>query len=551
MSALKYPDIPAFFAGKTVLVTGGTGFMGKVLLEKMLRSCPEVRRIYVIMRPKRGKEVGARLQDLVHSQVFDRVKEERPGVMSKLHAVAGDVSCEDLGLTGVTAFGTGSEADTEVVDVDEMRRRLLEEVSIVFHCAANVRFDLHLKMALNFNTKGTLQMLRLCRKMKHLEAFVHVSTAYCHCEQKVLEEITYEPPHDPHKLLPSMQWLPDDAVKLITPILIGNLPNTYAYSKNISEKLVTEYSAEMPIAIARPSIVTAAWEEPIPGWVETLHGPTGLLVGAGKGVIRSMHCKAEYLADIIPVDIAINALLAIAWKVGNTNLKGKPYVVNVTESGVNPVSWGDMLEYGRKHLYENPLENAIWFPDGSIKSNKTMHDLCVILFHYFPAYLLDFLITICGKKPFMVRIQNRIQGGLEILQYYTTKEWVFENTNFLSLWKDMTSQDKNIFPIDMTAVDWNPYIRGTVLGTRQFCLHEDLSTIPKARKHLRRLYYLDRAVSGFFYLLLIWITFCCTDGMISLFSWIMEGGMNLLHAATPGLRYVNAESEMDAILPPS
>jgi fatty acyl-CoA reductase len=36
--------------------------------------------------------------------------------------------------------------------------------------------------------------------------------------------------------------------------LVGNLPNTYAYSKNLTEQLVGNYSSKFPIAIARPSI---------------------------------------------------------------------------------------------------------------------------------------------------------------------------------------------------------------------------------------------------------------------------------------------------------
>ena len=32
---------------------------------------------------------------------------------------------------------------------------------------------------------------------------------------------------------------------------------------------------DIPLAIVRPSIVTAARQEPIPGWVDNLNGPTG------------------------------------------------------------------------------------------------------------------------------------------------------------------------------------------------------------------------------------------------------------------------------------
>ena len=64
--------------------------------------------------------------------------------------------------------------------------------------------------------------------------------------------------------------------------------------------------------------VIPAWKEPLPGWVDSLNGPVGLLVGAGKGVIRSVHCKGEYIAQMIPVDVAINGLIAIAWRIGTS-----------------------------------------------------------------------------------------------------------------------------------------------------------------------------------------------------------------------------------------
>jgi len=62
-------------------------------------------------------------------------------------------------------------------------------------------------------------------------------------------------------------------------------------------------------------VVTSSYSEPLVGWVDNLNGPTGLMVGAGKGVIRSMHCKAEYNAEVMPVDMTINAVIAITYKI--------------------------------------------------------------------------------------------------------------------------------------------------------------------------------------------------------------------------------------------
>lgn len=70
-----------------------------------------------------------------------------------------------------------------------------------------------------------------------------------------------------------------------------------------------------PPAVYMASIptVAAAWREPLPGWVDNLNGPTGLIVGAGKGMLRTLHCRGELVADLIPVDIPINLLIVAAW----------------------------------------------------------------------------------------------------------------------------------------------------------------------------------------------------------------------------------------------
>lgn len=64
------------------------------------------------------------------------------------------------------------------------------------------------------------------------------------------------------------------------------------------------------------NIVFSAWKKPIPGWIEGMNGPTGLAIGAARGVIRSMHCNPDYNIDAIPVDVTINGIIAIAWQRG-------------------------------------------------------------------------------------------------------------------------------------------------------------------------------------------------------------------------------------------
>jgi fatty acyl-CoA reductase len=66
---MKNPNIAEFYQDKSILITGATGFMGKVLVEKLLRSCPGIDRVYLLLRPSKGKDVTSRLQELINNEV--------------------------------------------------------------------------------------------------------------------------------------------------------------------------------------------------------------------------------------------------------------------------------------------------------------------------------------------------------------------------------------------------------------------------------------------------------------------------------------------------
>lgn len=91
--------IQKFFAGSNVFVTGGTGFLGKLLIEKLLRSCPEVSSLYVLIRNKKGKNLHQRIDELFDDVVFDGLREVQPKFRHKVVAVGGDCSLPELGLS--------------------------------------------------------------------------------------------------------------------------------------------------------------------------------------------------------------------------------------------------------------------------------------------------------------------------------------------------------------------------------------------------------------------------------------------------------------------
>jgi len=61
------------FKGKCIFITGGTGFVGKVLVEKMLRDCSQLDKIYLLVRPKKGKEPSTRVDELFESPVSRKI----------------------------------------------------------------------------------------------------------------------------------------------------------------------------------------------------------------------------------------------------------------------------------------------------------------------------------------------------------------------------------------------------------------------------------------------------------------------------------------------
>jgi alcohol-forming fatty acyl-CoA reductase len=58
-------SIKGFYDGAEIFITGGTGYIGKVLIEKLLRTCQGIKRIYVLMRLKKatGEQRIERLMD--------------------------------------------------------------------------------------------------------------------------------------------------------------------------------------------------------------------------------------------------------------------------------------------------------------------------------------------------------------------------------------------------------------------------------------------------------------------------------------------------------
>lgn len=59
--------------------------------------------------------------------------------------------------------------------------------------------------------------------------------------------------------------------------------------------------------------VIATANEPLPGWIDNLYGPTGIVTGVMTGIIKSLPCDLNAVTDLVPADLTVNALIAASW----------------------------------------------------------------------------------------------------------------------------------------------------------------------------------------------------------------------------------------------
>lgn len=291
----EFSTIRSFYTNKGVFITGATGFLGKVLLEKVLRSLP-VDQVFILVRGKKDETPAQRVESLLAGPLFDRLRKEKPDFVSKITPVIGDIMHPHFGLSQK--------------DLNLLRSR----ASIAIHCAATVSFNEKLRLALQMNVVAVQRLVAICKSFQKLDAIVHVSTAYANCDRLRILEQVYPPCVDPYKLIEATTWLDDDQLEGLTSSLLGRRPNTYTMTKSLGEYVLCREGQNLPVSIFRPSIVGATYNEPLPGWQDNLNGPGGLYLACGKGVLRVMKGDVNAKADIIPVDFCANMLIAIAWR---------------------------------------------------------------------------------------------------------------------------------------------------------------------------------------------------------------------------------------------
>jgi len=309
------------------MLTGCTGFIGKVLLEKILWSIPKVGKIFLMVRQKRNQTNTERIKQILSSKCFMRCKQARGDnefmkwALEKIIPVQGDLINEGLGLSA------------------EDRMMVENEVHVIINCAASVNFDDPLHDALNINYFGCLRMLELAKNSKNIQAFCHVSTAYVNCNlsgDAVIDEVIHNQDQEVERMVSKfMQMNPAQCAENLK-VLMEGYPNTYTFTKAMAERSILKKRGNLPTCIVRPAMVGPSVKEPFVGWTDTISALSGPIYAGAIGVYNYQVGYGKENVDLVAVDQCCNHIL-----IATTHCAFHPeelHVYNHSSTDVNPIT---------------------------------------------------------------------------------------------------------------------------------------------------------------------------------------------------------------------
>ncbi|CAF2769791.1 unnamed protein product [Rotaria sp. Silwood2] len=485
-------NIPDFYQGKNILVLGSTTFPGKVLLEKLLRSCPNIEKIYCPIHPTK-KTVTHHLSpadtfaEIYTTKLFDRVRRVNAKFQEKIIPF-------DINILISSSTTANNEIDLNEEKQSELIswRNLQKTIDLCFYIANNsVDFEeQNLKDMIQTNVMDLKSILTFLKTCTQLKSIVYLSSIYANIDCPFIDECIYPCPIEPQKLVDALDWMDKEMVALATPKLIGPKANAFAFSHWLAETVLSgEQQSLPPISIIRVSIIGAAWKEPYPGWVEKSNGPSELFAAAGRGYLRSMKGDSHDILDIVPVDIPVNLLITATWEKCFEEKKQNLTIYHCTSSGLNPFHWHEMSNYFIEYSKRIPYEHAFRRPNLSVTSHSLIHDSYVFFSHLIPAYLADIGLRLIGRKAHVVDLYknlHRILLGLESFIIRGEIQCSYDNLNSL---RQLVNETNNIneFNFDIRALHWPTYIESYLIGTKRYVLNEDMKCLNGAQKHLNNL----------------------------------------------------------------
>ena len=494
-------------AGKRIAITGSTGFVGTALVERLLRSAPGCD-LVLLVRPSRRHNATERVRrEIFKNDAFDRLRAELSDtaepfdamVARRVVAIGGDVSTDGLGL---------NDAD----------RAIFASCDIVIHSAAAVAFDSPLDTAVEINLLGPTRIAETLNALDVAPHLVAVSTCYVAGNRRgnAPEQLVSDGPfdlglnwrkevtaarrlrsdteaasRDPERLrgfraeacsqlgaagAPALaakteqlrdRWVSDQLVEAgrARAASVG-WPDAYAYTKALGEQALTETKGKVPVSIVRPSIIESALAEPFPGWIRGFRMAEPVIISYARGLLKQFPGVPEGTVDVIPVDIVVAAIIAVA-AVGPEQA---PPITHVASGSTNPLRYRLLVDRVRDWFTEHPLYDAegqpIVVPEWQFPARgKVQQQLGRAKMIAERSERALQMLPLRGKQAvWAARLEERkieIDRAFEYVQLYglyTECEAIYQVDNLLKMWHSLDTADQAAFNFDPQSVDWATYV---------------------------------------------------------------------------------------------
>lgn len=349
--------VRATLSGRHLVVTGATGFVGKVWLCHLLTTVPDVGRVTLLVRGTRREPAAARVARMIDtSPVFRPLRAAVPEDLGAWLDARLEVIDADI-----TRPGCGLDAPT--------RERLARTADALVHIAGLTDFQPDPRKGLPANVDGTRHAAALAATFRQ-PRMLHVSTAFVAGMRggevgetldagtsplglpfDVEEEIAAA-----HALCDALPTVDERIDTLAARARALGWPNLYTYSKGLAEHLLATLPVDL--TIVRPTVVECARTFPFPGWNEGLNTSGPILWFCGTA-FRALPANARHRFDVVPVDAVVRALtVALA-----RHLRGEAEPVHhVGTSDINPATFERIVELSAlaKRRHVSRASSSVW-----------------------------------------------------------------------------------------------------------------------------------------------------------------------------------------------
>jgi alcohol-forming fatty acyl-CoA reductase len=300
-----------------ILLTGVTGFLGKVVLEELFRRRDEYRldKVIILTRPKRGQKPEIRLlKEIVSSPCFANLP---TGWVDSVQVVEGDLALPNCGIEEL------------------LLEKVCGEITPIIHCAGCVSFESPILEAIAANVTTSVNICDLAEDCPNLQRLTTTSTAYVqpHKSGPIYEELV-SLPYPATELLEDIRLHPENEADILR---FTSHQNTYTLTKCMAEHLIMERNDTLPITIIRPSIISANRSFPFRGWIDSHSAFAGFVAAFGLGILHVIDGDPKARGDIVPVnDVARRLVDETLYAKASSD---KPRIVHAAAGLRNSIKW--------------------------------------------------------------------------------------------------------------------------------------------------------------------------------------------------------------------